>query len=698
MLALALALAQSSTSSTGRIVSAAAEIASISSAMGRSVGITPSLAREMLFVQGGSARPEVLLNAVAAAVHASVVDKGATLLIMRTPSDSKAIRAGLVAERTRCIAAARKRIAAFRREHLPNGLREDDLAEEYRRETTRFDDELYGRKRSAPEEYALQQLLPCAQLLDDLVDRIGIEVLAAVPSGTPVVFESDPGPGVAALPDCSDLLADYQASMAPLEAVISGDAPGARPEWWQFGDVSNSRIGLVRLRVRAGSDFIAFDLELYDSSGRLQDKALFDATASRPLILGASDSGRVFGVANAVRIPVTAEVQPDGHLMDLGSATPFYLSPDRVEPLNLFTNAAVASLVAGDDAGCVVADVPDSFLFTAARCIKAGELNCTAFRELVQSYEDFEKVTPPGATVRRPTDPEYVEAHRADRKSVARYARDLTESQSPKTRTRGRLFHEGFPAVWSWAGPWSNAADSISRSTDDADQHISPGLYAVIGAISGGGWDELQAGSRLTAGDLGIVPELTQFLIGDPRVSPTAAAPKVDLYQQHPIDLYRGTDLARTAISLRSGKQRVVSAWPPKGKDTSDIPGFWASADSVMRMFPFRSFDPSTGGPAQTRQQFEQDCANEYNLRFGTEDSTDIVIALPKGYSVTMRLSSTFGDLGPAVTFADFPQALKDQIWQRGCENARKQFEQFQATLRNPTTTPPTVGSSSPPP
>lgn len=669
-----------SVSSAG-IVTAASVVQSLGAALGRRVEIPAKLGKEMLYIEAGTATPEVRLKALASALHASLIYERDSYRILRTASDLRAIHDGRTAERKSWMRIGLQRAAQFRSARLGSGPTANNLQQEIEREAKSYDDLLQRRTRLPHDYFGMADLLPCQLLLEGCAQRLGPTALAEVPTGESRVFESEPTQTALKLPDVSDLIEHYRVTMAQLGQLgIPETALRLASERAMALGLTSCMTGafagplLTRLVSSSTPRGIGVELELYGMSGNLVDSASIPLSELEPLVSSLQAEDKLKS-RDSIRISVGDDAQNAAHFFQQlgGKLGDMYSHPDQSEPLDFFVKAAVSWLVHDSLAKCVVADVPDDFADIAARCVNKGVLNCTAFLWNLKYSEGFEKVEVAGASVWRPTDPEYVEAHRTDRVALGKYARLLARADGEsKVRLQARLCHEGFPGEWAFGGWWLHAYEDATH-TRPPMSNITLSMYRLLGGVSDGLWDRLEAGESLTAGQLGVTEELKQLLAGNSLTVQAGEVPITDL-DKHALELYRGTAISETPISLRKTTARVVQRWMPGAQPPTNLP--WAPAESLSRLFPFARADIQSGEVLTARGDFEERCERHFAVYFANQENLDLRITLPKGCCLTGRFYSQAKDI-QSTGYAELPQAVKDQIWQTACSMAQRDVQQL---------------------
>jgi hypothetical protein len=660
----------------GRLVRAGAEVEAIGAELGQRIEISSRLANEMLYIENGAASPGERLVALAHALNASLTTQDYIETVARTAHDLKAIHAKRTSVRAAWIASRLKYAADYRLKRGGHDLNRQSLEREIDRESKAWGDVMSGRVRAPTEVMGIGNLLPCEQLLEALVFRIGERNLAAIPSGELRVYEDAVLPGSHSLPEFADLVSQYRSALRKL--AVSGLSDRAAEEVKELNPNLAQLLGVFRedinptrcrLVVDAGPVGMGIHLDIYEHTGRLMDSAYLWVFDKQPFLGGNQIADNAVGTTADTRVPLGPS-ELDGVRVMLGghptAARDWFSSPDKHEPLDLFARAAVSNLIAGSSGRCVVADVPDEFLTIAARCVTRGSLNCSGFRTLLEQCEGYERVDLGGDTVWRPTDPEYTESRRANRVSLARYTKQLMENGANIERLRAKAFHEGFPGVWEWAGSWVLSARNLSHMPNGSSG-VSAKMYAVLGGISDSAWDELEAGATRTASQLGITEELLQ-LFDDESTSAQSDSRALSDLDKHPAELYTTLGIGDTPISLRKLTRRVVQKWTLGGNSGRG----WSPIDRLPGTFPFVSEDPVSGNLTPSRGDFEAKCSARFGFRFAVEDDVDVVIGLPQGCSLSRRLSVTRRDVTQDMGYGDLPQDLRDQIWAIACDTARR--------------------------
>ena len=699
-----LLLALHSWTGTESMTSAKEEVAFLTSALHQPIGLAPNLAKEVIYLRTNGAEPAVVLHALATALHASVIHVKSGLAIKRTAHDIAEILQTQTKDRADWITATKKRQAEFRKLQFPEGLVPAKVEAELDRELHHFEDITQGKSHKLPEEFVFASFSPSSELLFALIERLGEQVIGQLPSDRICTFESPAGPGTRRLPDCSDLLENYSSSVQSLSAITLSQYAQSQLKGTSLLRVitaaqsgTSVQPAVIRLSVMPSQGSIGFWLELYDQAGALLDEGFLGASQQRPF-LSTIEADRVATKGTLDKwVSLSADARAAATIASyqrLQSPPECLIAPNSIEPLTLLVKEAMATLTGDATKKCVVADVPDEFLQLAGQSVVKERLDTTGFRKLVENSNALALIDTRTAMIWRPTDPEYVEAVRANRNSLGRYAKGILAKTSSRLRLESRLYYEAFPARWSWISPWSEAAiNLLGRKTFDV--FISPSLYPIIGAISDGDWEQLESGSVMTAGKLGVVSELLNWYQSDRPEPKRETGPVVDLYR-HPEELYTNVSLESTPISVRTTKTPVVTVWGPNDKES----GFWMPQDQLYsRFIPFQYEDPYTGNFVTTRKEFDEKCIATASFRKATQTDESIRVGLPGGYSIEAKLSADVSDPGAILTFADLPQEYKDNVWKVACDIAHEDAEVVRKHMSNPPAkTQPPAQNRVPPP
>jgi hypothetical protein len=666
----ALALYAAQNASPALVLSAGAEVRRLSSSLGERVSITGSLDKEVLFVDARGEPPQVELRAVAASLHASVVQIRSGISIVRTSADRKALDARRTEERLgwlqRCLEVQRK----FRTTHLASPTDSESIVKFARSQAEERRDFL-GHKTHEHGNFSLtaEQLLPSGVLLEKLVERLGLKMLAAIPTGEGRVWESNPtGASVLQLPECSDLLGEFNTHQEALSAtpVPDGLKPDLQmlliPELWKLGTPP-----VVRLRISCTClpNLLSFKLEGGDALGNVRARAHFLARPTDYWFNSSEIADRLHRAGLEKPVSLSPEELKEDGISPIPPGSPlpdWEIRPDIHEPLGYLVAKAVTGTEEGIPQKCFVADMADSFFVLANDATKDGVLDVRQFQALVLQTEPYEQVDDKDALIWRPIDPEAVEGARADRKVLSDFMRSKQQGEPITTYESAKLCRASARLQSQLGVTWLRFWWEETKHEWQSREILTPPELFMLGGINEIRWGSLLGGQTLTANDLGIRDDLSRLLTSD-RIYLTSGEASLPEDMRHAVDTLGDSDPGDVRLFVHPTEQQMVMDW-----HDDRLPHFWHPLDIQLLAYDGRiqaSYDPGTDTASLTssRQDYEASLSG-WKFRFGTLASGVLTIEFPHSCYRQIPLAGTVSEPTPILEYADIDPAIKDKIWQ----------------------------------
>ena len=655
-----------------RMVTASTEATILSERSGKTIRISPKLGSEILFLASGGASVDMEVNAVAYALHASVVHEKDQLVIRRTQADTANLERARADQRVQWIQKTLDRVARFRELHTRSGPPWQTITSEIKSEWQAWTD-FASHKGPFPQNvFVARHLLPSEQLLEGLIRRISPATLASLPSGENYAFESEPSRPDRGLPDVSDLLQIYASSMQEFAGYTLDDDLQKKIGAYAGLEVlasdarRNDPPTYLRLKVQAISMAMGIGLELYDKDGNKLDEANLQVTPKDEILTSKQIADSTMDPPGLDRYPLSSDelnAAAFARYENLREMPVWFTAPDKFEPLSLMTKSAMSALADEEDAKCFVADVPDSFFGYAGESVKNSKLNIESFKKIIHEWEGYERAAIGQAVIWRPTDPQLVESSRTDRRGLGSYAREFLSEQSIPHRLQGKLYQEAFPGRWQLRGLWLSGARAFLHEVRIGDD-LTERSYAFVGAISDADWDRLKSGEVISLGQLGSTAEF-QAVLDEDIVQAKSAAPLPDLLR-HPAELFKGYDLSQAPVTMQLSNVPVARYWNADGPEFK----LWQPAANLEGLFHIIATPEQTPRILTSRDEFEAKMTKQFKFRFATEEYMNLEIGGSHGSYVEARVPGTPASLSEVQTFADFPEQVKDQIWKKVCAEA----------------------------
>ena len=671
-------LVASALASMPTITTVETEVNLIGEKLGRPVAVQASLGKKLLYISDSDVAADRLLALIATAVHGSVRVTPTGLLVERSTTDLAALREEEQKERADWIRTRLAAVADYRKRMSIDGGKSGEvtLREVHAKQKALQNFWSHGGPR--PKSFFPAQLLPSEVLLEDLIRRIGIDKLAAIPAGQTVIYEDAPVENALTIPTSNDLVDKYVKASAPYEAVIlSQDDRNAISllnygEYFsQFGQETKRPIKL-RLRVKVTKVNQQLQLDGFDDSEKRVLRASF--------VTAGSMKSRVYtNVASEDKLNLDAKWAPISNqtqdaideLKRLGSAggmaPDWLLHPEKFEPLNAFVAGCLQALATQSPKKCTVVDVDDFFWNLSCVCCTGGRLCTSAFQDELDEIEDYERLEDPTSIVLRPRAPESIEATRADRKVLGRAIRELVAQSGERIRTLSLLCHDASTEPSPLVELFTSYATHIAP--DNADQFLGDETYRVLGGISDDDWTQLKAGRHITVAQAGASEAFISLLISENR--PVIGDRPVSDLRRHPMELFSNDSVGATPISAESRESTLIrwqhgseptSRWQPLGRLSSLAP----QAVDLLANGQFVSVG--------TQDSFEQRLGKDRQFQTALQTLTVITIRLPQGQRIEIVGSSEIHDISSLGAYSDLSQAVRNKVLQDTIETQKRQL------------------------
>ncbi|GEM_PF-4932439 len=658
-----------------RVIPAETALAQLTQAGAPPVELSAKLKGHRVLVDRGGSTASETLEAVARCLSATLLRTESGYRIERTAKDEREIAARLASDRLRWLKASIEANDRFCEERVRNG----DIQAALEREIGRVKDRLEEGPGSASLAN-VAPLLPANRLLQEIVQRIGLEALAALPSGSVTVYEQ---PAVAArsLPRVDDLLDAYRKRQDSLDGArlydewdrqILGKSPTNPFANWS---VAEGYSGKLRIEVRVVPSGLSFQLEGYDRRGKRTLFAYFssreDVWFVQPAEVTAQERAKV-GAPMVTLAP--GAIEAFDFLGDSQASTPpeWFKRPDRQEPLDRMVRDVLLALAGPRDRRCLAMDVPDGLLGAVRTATTQDKVNLSVLKRRLRTSLPYERVDGAKAVVWRPRDPLATERSRADRTALRRFV-DRTLSQSAiEIRDRAKLFYETSPARSAIALDWSfRTASLVARSP--SNDSLWDGLYRFLGAIPDVQWSRLMRGEGFTAKALGLTPRLQTLLNEEQNLPLLGPSDMPDLYQ-HPLETFDRTSVGDATIRFEVADVPVEIAWtsdqtePTAGAGPRD--GLVNSTMSIPYFYRLGEYRTTA-----TREAYEA-MMDKFRIRYGVRSDCRVIVGLPHGCAVVAEFQGVPRMEAKVVRYSELPAALRDAGWAKanasGIDSAKR--------------------------
>jgi len=681
-------------SSNYKVTTANEAFLSLSSEIGKQITVSRDLGRRFVCIERNGKPASVAMSALASCLHASIVEDGAGLEIVRTKADIQSTKDHIVAERTKWLESAFSRIEQERKRvrgsGLPGNATDSVLSEFLRQERLRSDS--FANQTPPPDLTPLRDLLPSAGLLLDIAKRLGGKRIAEESLQETTVFEDQPVLSNEALPTHSDLDTRYETAMSsfvatnlPPQATTPSSIWNAEMAPYTLGwGKGLKEIKRLRLAELCPGTEITLMLTGYDVDGNLVVYTDFhagptDLVKTRSIVNERGGQPR----ENTDWYALTSDGLAAASFASQSTAQDFpdwFLNPDKIEPLNLFVPTALEALASENLDQCVAFEVTDSFWTLVQRCIRTDRISLTTLKQTMQRSVPFEKQRTSDFVSWRPVDPFSAEALQADRHELAQFAKDAWKQRNVGLRSVGRLYRYGSQRPGLLTNTWEFDARSGLNEWSTPGKNLTDRTYRLIGAISDVDWKELMAGSAISAEKLNVVEELKDVVSQEFGLIPEGRSMFPDIYR-HPAELYQEAQLSKTLISLQSLGSALIQDWP-----VPDGYVLWAPvvpSDGTPALFNHLGISFKNGTPevASSRDQYEASLSTR-KFRTGHADDMKVMVGLPRNlWFEILSKGGGVADTDP-MSYSDLPKELRDLIWQSLYEDALERINDILNPVR----------------
>ena len=632
------------------------------------VSVSRSLEKVEIYAEARCASAAQLVQAVATGLHASVIQTPSGILIERTKKDVESIEKSLSYERKKWL---KDRLGVLSRYRATN-LDSHDQASSLRRSLDAYFTQWKNpgkMPQQANSSLRATQLLPSETFLEHLIQRIGIDNLAAVPNGNLQVFEDHPTISAIGLPPCEDLIDEFLQARSSLSKFTLPDNLRNILPAIGMGDMIETSLTEIpshlRLEVASHSGGIEIQFQGFDSAGKQVVHAwLLAGRVDQPLVAKSIlENALKSKERKELRLPdqTTQAIQ---FLDGKTTTTPppsWFLRPEENEPLNMFARPVLQNIAEEDPGKCFVAVVSDLMLSPVRRSMRDGKLLLDAFNRLLDQSMPYEFIKSPESVIWRPTDPISDEQKVANRNVLGKFARKEKLGLACDVRTLGLLCHDvaqGFsPLADAWALRIQAGSPLLSGSGS-----FSGYALKLVGGVDEPTWLRLKSVNSLSCAEIGAEPELQALLRNDWGLQVTGRDTVPDLYR-HPLELYPHTPLGESPLSFQPITTPMVAWYQAEGSTPSLMPQ--SQIKNIFQLQLWNSVKWVGDSPSftMTRDAFEQKFS-AMRFRYGTKINQRLTIFLPQGFSISFEAPQSISFDDEFLTYSDLPQQDRDLYWQ----------------------------------
>ena len=618
----------SSTSSLPQVRTAREEAEVLSQEFNQPIQVSASLQNCLVFLQGNGQSAACQIKVLADALSADVITDHGISRVVRTKAGLAELNRSRTETRAQWIEA--------------------ELAAKANRPTTKV---------------SLQKTRDASKFGEKLIRRIGVRLLAALPPGLSTVFEDQPVFGALSLPGHLDLNEDLIESFQQLQQpsqiknVLVESAPSVNDSKPTNGFLS---IKKCRVTCWSGPNFLNIVVRVFGQEGQtLASSEFFPSPYSAPLIQKDFNNRYSSGHENH-RVALRPESVEAVKFIETNEASipNWVLHPENHEPLDIFVRDVIAAL--GDRIApnkCFAIEVTDEMWKRALACVQNNTIDTDVFRGELEEWLRYETLDSPFSIVMRPMSVEDAEFDTSNRKVLGKFARSMV--RSPHPRTIARLFCDNYRCDASLGSAWLRLAQS--GSVVPLGQDASPEFYRLLGSISDEKWDALLANGHMTAGELGIVEAVDDYLKIDFPLRDFKPQPHTDILRFGPENVPNG--LPETAeVLLHSANEEMVkfcTLGQPIPKVWEEFPGFPTYLSNSRSI---ESASDMSLRYALDRKVAEQSL-EKWAFMIGTRPTIVFEIRLSKSQSIVQTVHGNVTSHGNIFKYADLPQQQKDEFW-----------------------------------
>ncbi len=670
--------------SPSRVEPAGLVLAKLAQELGRRVSVAPTLARNLIFLVRHESKPDEAIADVAKALHASVTQQGETLRITRTQTDKSTFEVTRTAERARWIRHRLETVEIYRSKHRTDSAGDAVVAEIMRQADVA---DRLARGLAVPEANFATELLPSEALLWNLIKRIGVDKVAAVPTWSTIVWEDQPAGGSEPLPNHDDLvnkcLDEFRKlGQPPLSERVRVQLPrlGMTEFFRGWGEERQSPHKL-RLMERAEDGLITFSLTGYDRKGA---QILFAAEHASP--------GEILRFPTSIAAPYLKD--PKGvwvslPLVDM-SPTKFkrllpnnpmpdwMLNADKTEPMNLFVADALTKLADLDRSACFTINVSDGIWQDVAGSVVDKRLNVDALKALFKEWSLYEEVRESGSVVWRSRVNIDGSGDQADRRALATLARTVARTGTINLRSMAAFAATAAPHRTALTNIWMYGILD-SPAVHQQAGYAQYSIYRLLGGMRQSAWDVLTEGSTITADRAGVSESLRDVI--EEEYEPVRGDEAFSDLYQHANELFETESFGETRISFANRSSKVIGILNngirrPRWGDAAH-PGGLLSAGLIRLR--------GLGKLATTREQFESALvASGAKVALGTRTKITVVVSLPHGLFFSEEGGEEIAPMTDFREFAALTEASRAAIWERMVQDM--QNGRISATSKESTT------------
>jgi len=651
-----------------KVITMSQACSELSAQIAQPIKVSKPLQQELVFIHPAGELPRNLVRDLAYAVHATVREQSGKLEIVRTNKDLNSIQQTRESIANRWIEQALTRISKFRKVARQGKTADEAYYAALAIQKEQVNEFVQGKRKSVDQLFP-EYVLPSEDLLEKIVKRIGPRTFAQIPTGSSRVFQVSAIGDAIELPNCQDLIETFVQEMStfasrsptPQNKFLSHSFRGSETvaQWGKCQYTAK-----LRLRVYAEESSISFWLDGFD----VQGNKVFGASCGvgpQYEFVDTTDSWAQFDTSpksNHVRL----EEASLKALTFLAQGTqqalpPWFLNPEKNEPLNLFVKDALTSLVSTCPNKPVIVSVQDTLWSTFRRPLSQPTPSLRSILDAIKNWSQYECCQVGQATILRSLDPRFSEESHADRKNLGRFARTLSTSTAPTLPQGAAFLYETSQLCSSLATDWLTYGQ-LSIGVEpilSASSYGAPLLW-VMGSIPSGQWQALLAGRELTTSELGIRNQLKTLLSKWMPIE-LFGPPEVADWRKFANEIVPGDFPAESTVQITNSSSRLIKTWKGPNEPNWGIPEAELGTQFTWNHFKIKT-DTSPPTLAGDQGEFEKQLSNQ-KFRYCDRPVYQVRITLVDGVELRDTIRAGMVNDERVLSYSDLSKDLRDQIW-----------------------------------
>ena len=643
------------------VESVSAAVARLRPPAGTTIQVSSSLREARVYLDPHRATSAVALQALATALHASVVEKPGIWTLVVTEADRKTAERTRVADRLAWIRLRVEAVERYQADALKGRTLPVAVASEIERQT-RISEAISRRENVAPDPHFATELLPSENLLLALIHKIGEAKIASVPVDSSRVWEDAPVPGALALPEHREAVAIYEGAVAKLRGTLLAPRLKAGIDRFAaeafFLDWRDEWSPLTRLRIRVQSEStrLLVSLEGYDAGGAQRTAATLIAMPRTvwqpPERLAKAES--LSPTADWVPLSdANLATTPLDSVVSVRRTAPTWLTdPEMDEPLDRMAGEPLAALEP-EEKRCVAIQASDGLWRTVRPAVMNSRLSVAAFRTMMREEMGYERIESVNGVVWRLRDAPDRYAN-ADRRVLGAFARATLRHGAISLRDLS-VFHRSIgPRTTSLTRFWEQTLRGSAQIRTFSGDASHP-FYAMLGAIPANVWDARASGIPVTIKRLGIEGQFAAVLDED-RTPVESVRPFPDVLK-HLRESFASDTPGAATLSVASRRTPLIGLLPQNVSGEPQV--FWTDRVPVP---------PVEEVVELTKDRYEQ-WMRRFLVQLGYRDRIAVSVRFPNGLVQAADFVDPLVTTSVLSDYSSLLQEVRDTVWEGAKRN-----------------------------